>query len=61
MYVHYILVDSTVSDPSLIAPCTVLSRSDLVHLGDSLLELIVLAFFVGMSLVLASYQLLPSE
>ena len=34
--------------------------SDLVHLGHSLHELIVLAFLVAMSLVLLSFQLLAS-
>lgn len=36
----------------LVAASTLLGLSQLVHLGDSLLEFDVLAFFVAMSLVL---------
>jgi len=37
-----------------ITPRSVLGRSQLVHLGHPLLELVVLAFFVAVSLVLLS-------
>lgn len=42
------------TEASLIAPRAVLRGPQLVHLGDALLELFVLAFLVGVSLVLAA-------
>ena len=37
---------------SSIAPCAILCSSDLVHLGNSQLELFVLAFLVAVSFIL---------
>lgn len=43
---------------SLVAARTVLGGAELVHLGHALLELVVLALLVGVSLILvAGYQL----
>ena len=41
-----------VSAIKLIAPDTILGRSQLIHLGNALFEFLVLALFVAMSLVL---------
>ena len=41
-----------VSETKLIAPGTVLGRSQLIHLGNALFELLVLALFVAVPLVL---------
>lgn len=40
-----------------IAPGTILGRTELVHLGDTLLEFLVLALFVAVALVLFISQI----
>lgn len=48
VHIHWFMI----APPISIASCTILGLSQFVHLCNSLFKLIVLAFFVGMSLLL---------